>query len=393
MNGIKAFNYTCQGESHKSTDKPCQDSSFARSQRAYAVAIVSDGHGGARYFRSDKGSEIAVNITKKAIERFVAEPRTLSLLGGVDFQEFGIDPQLDYSRKEIYNALNWLTSSIIAQWHKEILSHALKTPLTEWELNHLDEKYLDEFNCAVQNEGASLEKIYGCTLMAYVQTDRFWFAFQIGDGKAVFFDTNDGDLKATQPIPWDERCFLNKTTSICDSEASKEFRYCCCGNGNFPDAVFLGSDGIDDTYGDGDKLTDFYIRLYKEIVSTSQNKAEKVLQRDLPEISKIGSKDDMSIACVYNSNQGRKLQIFLLMSQWQISKLHNRTNELENKIHLLKSKIEAVSEPEILTEAQRIEHQYAQNDLRRAQDEKDKLENDVTNIINEDRKLREKHNM
>lgn len=393
MTGIKAFNHTCQGESHKATDKPCQDYSDARSQSNFVVAIVSDGHGGERYFRSDKGSKIAVNCARKAIEKFVKEVKIQSLFGGMNFQSFGINPELDHSNKDVYDALNWLTSSIIAHWHKKILAHALKTPLTEWEMKHVEEKYLDEFRSKVSDEGATLEKFYGCTLMAYVQTDTFWFAFQIGDGKAVFFDTIDVDLKVSQPIPWDERCFLNKTTSICDSEASKEFRYCCCGNGNFPDAVFLGSDGIDDTYGDNDRLTDFYIRLFKEIVSTSQKKAKDVLIEDLPLISKIGSKDDMSIACVYNSNPDRDRQIYLLMSQWQISRNHRRTDELDKKINLLKSKIDGASDIDSLSEAQRIEVQYAKNDLQRAIEEKEKLENDVDKILGEDRKLREKHNM
>lgn len=393
MKGIKAFNHTCQGESHKATDKPCQDSSDARSQSNFAVAIVSDGHGGPRYFRSDKGSEIAVNCARKAIEKFVKESKIKSLFGGMNFQEFGINPELDHSNKEVYNALNWLTSSIIAHWHKEILAHALKTPLTEWEINHVEEKYLDEFKSKVSDEEATLEKFYGCTLMAYVQTDTFWFAFQIGDGKAVFFDTNEVDLKVSQHIPWDERCFLNKTTSICDSEASKEFRYCCCGNGKFPDALFLGSDGIDDTYGDDDRLTDFYIRLFKEIVSTSQKKAKDLLIDDLPLISKIGSKDDMSIACVYNSNPDRDRQIYLLMSQWQISRIHNRTTGLAEKIDHLKSKIDGVTDPDSLSETQRIEVQYAKNDLRRAREENEKLDKDLTKILEEDRKLREKHNM
>ncbi len=393
MKGIKVFNHTCQGESHKANDKPCQDSSYARSQSNFAVAIVSDGHGGARYFRSDKGSKIAVTCTKEAIEKFVREPQIQSLLKGVKYQEFGINPQLDYSNKDIYNVLNWLTSSIIAHWHKEILSHALKTPLTEREMTNVEAKYLEEYETSIKQDGSSLEKFYGCTLMAYVQTDSFWFAFQIGDGKAVFFNINGEDIIVTQPIPWDEQCFLNKTTSLCRSTASKEFRYCCCGNGDFPDAVFLGSDGIDDTYGDRDKLTDFYIRLYKEIVLTSQNKAEQVLKRDLPVISKIGSKDDMSIACVYNSNPIRKRQIFLLMSQWQLRNLHIQTNELENKIQFLKSKIEAVNTIEKLTEQQRIELQYAKNDANRAQEEQYKLKNDISNILNENRKLRLKYKM
>ena len=393
MKGVKCFNYTCQGESHKVTSKPCQDSSISETRSTYAMAIVSDGHGGARYFRSDVGSRIAIDCTKRAIDKFVKEPHIKDIFDKTSLLQFGIESEVTDPHDEIYSALSWLTSSIIAQWHKEIKEHATNTKLSEWELSHIEEQYLNEFRTKIDDEDASFEKTYGCTLMAYVQTESFWFAFQIGDGKAVFFDTLEKEIRVTQPIPWDDRCFLNKTTSICDSEASKEFRYCCCGDGTFPEAVFLGSDGIDDTYGDGDKLVEFYIRLYKEVVSTSQNKAEKVLKRDLPIISKIGSKDDMSIACVYNSNQEHKKQNYLLMSQWQIARIHERTNELEKKISMLREKIEAAPHSEFLTEAQRIEIQYAKNDLNRAQEENRKLDNDISVIIARDEQLRERYNL
>ena len=52
------------------------------------------------------------------------------------------------------------------------------------------------------------EKLYGCTLMCYVQAPTYWFAFHLGDGKCFAF-ANDGTWK--EPIPWDDRCFLNKT--------------------------------------------------------------------------------------------------------------------------------------------------------------------------------------
>ena len=91
----------------------------------------------------------------------------------------------------------------------------------------------------------------------------YWFAFQIGDGKCVFLTQSNGKIECNKSIPWDERCFLNKTTSLCDSQAIDGFRFCYQGDGNFPMAVFLGSDGLDDTYGDEEGLYNFYIELYK----------------------------------------------------------------------------------------------------------------------------------
>ncbi|WP_289198204.1 protein phosphatase 2C domain-containing protein [Bacteroides acidifaciens] len=384
MKGIGGFKSFCQGESHKASDKPCQDYALFESRGSFSMAVVSDGHGGARYFRSNIGSQMAVNCTKKAMERFVKESKTSDLFANFPLEQFGVNLTDKELKNERYQYLKWLTSSIIAQWHKEIRKHAVSTPISDWEKTHVAPEYIKEFNDKVQSVDGTFEKMYGCTLIVYVQTPSFWIAFQIGDGKAVFFDVVDGSIVANQPIPWDERCFLNKTTSICDSEAVQEFRYCCCGNGKFPEAVFLGSDGIDDTYGDGDKLTDFYIRLYKEVATTSENKAEKVLEEDLPVISRLGSKDDMSVACVYNKNRQHIIDNYLLMSQWQIAKIHERTGALEKRIKELKAKIARLEDCRNMTDAQRIEIQYANNDLNRANDEIDKLEEQISSIHNAD---------
>lgn len=47
----------CQGESHKATGKVCQDYAMCSTDNGIAVAVLSDGHGGSRYFRSDVGSK------------------------------------------------------------------------------------------------------------------------------------------------------------------------------------------------------------------------------------------------------------------------------------------------------------------------------------------------
>ena len=53
---MECINFTCQGESHKADNKVCQDYSATLTERGLTVAVVCDGHGGNRYFRSDVGS-------------------------------------------------------------------------------------------------------------------------------------------------------------------------------------------------------------------------------------------------------------------------------------------------------------------------------------------------
>lgn len=342
------FHY-CQGFSHISADKPCQDCAYAESNGSVSMAIVSDGHGGDRYFRSDVGSKLLVDITAEALRQFA------NLGGGLGDIPLltSAEPDYRYGQNVVDHKLRWLFSSIIAQWNAAIERHYEETPLSEWEITHVDEKYRNEFLTA-----KSHEKTYGCTLMAYLRTWGYWIAFQIGDGKLLILERKDGNLVFSQPVPWDEKCFLNKTTSICDSNALEEFRYCYCSDETFPEAVFLGSDGLDDTYGDGSLLENFYMNVLLEI-ARGKEKACSVLERDLPEISKRGSKDDMSIAVVYDD--ATVVETALEILDMQIQRNIGQRADLEAKLHSLSDK--SIGDTANLNDSQRIEQEYLRKDI------------------------------
>ena len=385
----------CQGESHKSNNKPCQDCAFAESNDLLSMAIVCDGHGGERYFRSHYGAEFATEITQKAITEFVKNMAdstfTLSegksVFDGASFTAYSAATATDEQMESrAHKSLKWLFSSIISQWNEKIAKHAKETELTDWELSNVDEKYRNEFLCEREKDDATFEKTYGCTLMAYVQTSDYWFAFHLGDGKCVSMRVVEDRLVCEQPIPWDERCFLNKTTSLCDSNALEEFRYCYQGDGQFPLAMFLGSDGMDDSYGDGYNLYNFYIQLFKIIIRNGVEKANKELKKSLPVISKMGSKDDMSVACVFDDTN--LTASFFKLTQYQKRELESSLNKVEDTIMELKKKIESVINPEALDRGQRINFEYAQKDLEKAKEKAIKITRKLRVIKGEETKYR-----
>ena len=385
----------CQGESHKSNNKPCQDCAFAESNDLLSMAIVCDGHGGERYFRSHYGAEFATEITQKAITEFVKNMAdstfTLSegksVFDGASFTAYSAATATgEQMESRAHKSLKWLFSSIISQWNEKIAKHAKETELTDWELSNVDEKYRNEFLCEREKDDATFEKTYGCTLMAYVQTSDYWFAFHLGDGKCVSMRVVEDRLVCEQPIPWDERCFLNKTTSLCDSNALEEFRYCYQGDGQFPLAMFLGSDGMDDSYGDGYNLYNFYIQLFKIIIRNGVEKANKELKKTLPVISKMGSKDDMSVACVFDDTN--LTASFFKLTQYQKRELESSLNKVEDTIMELKKKIESVVNPEALDRGQRINFEYAQKDLEKAKEKTIKITRKLRFIKGEETKYR-----
>lgn len=387
---MKSIFHFCPGESHKSTNKPCQDCAYAEDSEQLSMAIVSDGHGGERYFRSQIGSQIAVDVTKEAIRFFVENMEQASFTPKNKRSVFDDAQFTEYSsaiateqqeHTNAHKALTWLFSHIITQWNLAIAKHARENDLNDWEKEHVEQKYIDEFLAKRDTEDASFEKTYGCTLMAYAQTPGYWFAFHLGDGKCVSMRIAEGQLVCEQPIPWDEKCFLNKTTSLCDSNALEEFRYCYQGNGEFPRAVFLGSDGIDDSYGDGEILNNFYIQLFKIIIRKGYDMALKELKKSLPIISQRGSKDDMSVACVYDDSALNAMHQFLTTYQQKV--MDQDMAALDEKRQKLEQKIVDFGNPEKLDKSQLINLEYAKKDMVKAEEQINRLKKRMTSLKSE----------
>lgn len=368
--GIKmdCINFTCQGESHKATNKVCQDYSYSKIyENGVAIAIVCDGHGGKRYFRSDIGSRLAGEVTEKNVSIFINSIGSDLFEGKPYTSNTAIATQISNAQFEkeslIDKTFRQLFSSIIYDWNTQIIEHAKNTPLTEQELSEMEKNWIEDFN-----NGISLEKVYGCTLMAYIQTPLYWFAFHIGDGKCLSFDS---EAKCKEPIPWDERCFLNKTTSLCDSTAIDEFRYCFQGNGEFPIAIFLGSDGMDDSFGADENLVNFYVQIAKEIVQTDRENVVSEIEQTLPQLSKIGSKDDMSVAIVYNKEQ--LTTAYPKFLAWQIDSTQKSISAINKKIEEKKKRISDIEKIEVVTQKMTIEYNYAFADVKKLYQEKSKL--------------------
>ena len=363
---LESYSFSCQGESHKADNKPCQDASFsAVYDDGLAIAIVCDGHGGERYFRSDVGSRMATEVISESVKTFIENVDKTMFIGKPFIAEEAItSEEVVKKQTSVDIAFRQLFSSIIYQWNQKIAEHAANTAVSEWEKEHVPQKYLDELKTS-----ETFEKLYGCTLMAYVQTPDYWFAFHLGDGKCVSFH-QEGDLWQ-MPIPWDERCFLNKTTSLCDSNAINEFRYCYEGDGKFPMAVFLGSDGMDDSFGEDPNLVNFYIQVVKMLVTEGREATIKSIESDLPQLSKIGSKDDMSVAFIYNIDE-LKAHITDFI-QYQIDIVKDAIHQTDERIRTLSDKLKTVGISILSDDKSRIEADYAQKDIERANENRNRL--------------------
>lgn len=274
MRTFKAFDVRSIGASHIKSGKPCQDFSYCSDGEKYAMAIVCDGHGSDKYLRSEIGSQLATQICALAIKslfgRKINDQKVLA--------KFQPNPE---------TTLQQLASFIIFKWREAIEADFKTHPFTAEELGQLSDK--DKSSLSSPDGWASA---YGTTLIAAVRTHHFWFGLHIGDGKCVVVSETDEYL---QPIPWDDKCFLNVTTSLCDDKALERFRL-FYGTENLPKAIFVASDGVDDTFGTDEALHGFYKSLLQLFKEKDIDEAKLELQNFLPSLSAKGSQDDISIA-------------------------------------------------------------------------------------------------
>lgn len=267
---MQSFHLSTQGASHIKKSKECQDASESYHDENCAIAIVCDGHGGDDYVRSAVGSALAASVAKNNI---------LSFISNVNKDELKRHhPQL----------INTLQASIISAWSSAIHGHYEENPFTEAEIAVLSDrakrKYIQE---------AHIESAYGTTLIAVASTKDYWFGIHIGDGKCVAVNP---ESKFVQPIPWDEKCFLNVTTSICDSDALNHFRYFY--SEKLPVAVFVGSDGVDDCFSSEQQLNNLYKTVLYSFATSDFSEAVEGLSDYLPRLSAKGSGDDVSVAAI-----------------------------------------------------------------------------------------------
>lgn len=356
------FNVTQMGASHVKSGKPCQDYSLSwqSDDKTVQVAIVCDGHGGDTYVRSDVGSKLAAEIALRNIRSFIdtVSPamfidKSAAVTARPGEEEDELFPAsrktapADLTESEMkqieqdkafYAAVEnirqqdrlfcQLFACIYMQWCDAIQKDADDNPFTEYEKGCL--------------KSAKIVKAYGTTLMAFVRTPLYWFAFHIGDGKMVACNRS---MEWFEPVPWDCNCFLNMTTSLCNTNPIPMFRYAFSGKGDFPSAVIMGSDGLDDSWVTMDNLQNFYSQTLSIFNDLGEEKAVKELNDYLPVLSQKGSRDDMSMAGIVDMDE-IKCGLLIYNDKRQQRALKKKKDESEAELDRL-SKLQAELDEEI----------------------------------------------
>jgi serine/threonine protein phosphatase PrpC len=279
------FAAKAQGISHKERGVPCQDAicSWVGHKKKVGIACVADGHGGSKYFRSDRGAKFAVQISQSCLSDFY---ETINREKAAFFNRKASDDDIKSNLKQ-------LERNIIYRWRKEVEEDVSKDPLTE------SEKEI----CRTENieyaDPSNLIVSYGTTLLASLVSSKgascFWFVLQIGDGLCVMLKNDGVEL----PIPEDERLAFGRTTSLCDIDAIQNFRESF--GVNPLKGITLATDGVVDSF-EPEKYLKFNQDIYENFTHNTVQ-TENDLQKFLPELSKRGSGDDVAIAGIFRAEK------------------------------------------------------------------------------------------
>lgn len=295
------FHRSVRGHLHVIKNIPCEDNSlsFRGKDGQFYIAAVADGHGDRSCMRSADGSRRAVEIAAECLQEFAeaalrqpsVEREQDDKVPVIRFQS--VMEQLENGQVKGASVLKPLTDAIVSKWTAWAEQELYERPLTQEELNQAG-AYADAYR-----NGERLPHVYGTTLLAALMLPDYLILLQQGDGRcAVFYE--DGSIQLSDELGMlDERCHENVTTSLCDADAAQtlwKHSVVLPLRKKQVMACFLSCDGVEDSYRDAEGLRTFYWRLICELDSKGPQTFEAWLPEYLPEFSKNGSGDDVSVA-------------------------------------------------------------------------------------------------
>ena len=301
------FCKSVRGASHVKRDIPCEDYGlkYENSEIGCKIFVLGDGHGDPNCVRSQIGSRAvceiaaeelrvfaeALNENKKKSEEAVdAESESESaewiFQESKSLTEKLLDP--DTAGEMVYQ----LIRSIVGKWGIYVTEHYENNPFTE------EEKEIASEMLDLYLRGEHIEHIYGTTMIAGLMTEDYLLILHQGDGRCVVFDCEGA---VSQPVPWDDRCVGNMTTSMCEYDALESCRFHVIDLKKNPViACIFGSDGVEDSFNSMDRMHIFY---REQLAIACEDEVgieglETYWESSLPTFSATGSRDDVTICGV-----------------------------------------------------------------------------------------------
>ena len=347
MKHALTVNCSVQGASHLKKKIPMQDCSgrYEDPEGRYYIIAAADGHGAAECVRSQYGSSFAVDTALRCLQSFaeqlLKEVARVPEEGGRTLDRLRKVASEHRAGRQIME-IRRITDRILYEWRNAVGRDLQDRPLSTEELE-LSGVYRE-----AHEAGKRLEHLYGTTLIAALIVEDLLIMLHQGDGRCdVFYE--DGSVD--QPIPWDERCEQNITTSLCDPDAADSIRHKIidlrsCGAG----AVWLASDGVEDSYPSMEGTHVFFRTRTLELAEQTGQEFEEHMKEVLLQLSIHGSGDDVTIAGIVDTEWienvrtcfEQRNRLYILQDQKQVCE--DRLVSMQRKYEALKRRAEDAEE-------------------------------------------------
>lgn len=308
------------GSSHVGAGTVKEDFGAVYDGGFYQIFAVADGHGDSNCPRSFLGSEFACKFAISELSSFA------EILHETKQWETKLLDEMQQDK-----VLRQLISSIFGNWSDAVLTDFENRPLSVNERAGC-RKYIDWYD-----KGEMLQHIYGTTLIAGLVTDSYLLLLQQGDGRCDVF-SYDGDV--VQPIPWDDRCFANVCTSLCDDDAVERCRYYVEDIRTRPiSAVLAASDGIEDSFFSMDQVHTYF---REQLIFSAENSVfqlQECLKDSLSELSARGSSDDVTICGFIDIDRICKLVSRFQKDNYQCE-MYEKVAQIDERLKSIQGKYE-----------------------------------------------------
>lgn len=282
---IEIIGESVQGYTHKIKNLPNQDAIFTKepqNEGDSSIIAIADGHGGAKHFRSEVGSKLAVETAARVIEEFIAKHSSLT-------------------HDEIETKSVSLPNLILSEWKRGVEEHLREQPFKDEEFNALRARASDGETSvnAVKNDNLLA---YGSTILAAARTKDYTIYLQLGDGNILIVD-DDG--KVTTPFPTEEGTIsVLESKSLCVQDPKDMNIKIFESKSHNPTMIQINSDGLD-AFGGNNGLMEFASDIKNEIDNSALKSIKESLTGWLNQISNTegkGSGDDVTLAIMKLSN-------------------------------------------------------------------------------------------
>lgn len=360
MSQTTLFSNSTIGARHLLQQMTNQDSCQTAAGQDYQIFAVADGHGATECFRSEIGSRLAVDVAIKNLELFAQTIKKYDLYSYLS------------RPKERDELIRSLISDIVAQWNQYVYADIKAYPIKEEEYERSQTLF------SIYQKGMYLTNIYGSTMIAGLVTPEYIVLFQQGDGTLVVLE-EDGTID--DPMPEDDLCIRNLTTSLCDKDAAKRMRYVYMDRKEKdPIAMIAATDGVERSFGDNIHLSAFYAELFYELSELDEEEVGAYLANLLPQISQRGSQDDVTMAGLFDAGRIGPVGEILVKTV-QTARSMDTMKSAESTL-----KQEITSKNHYIRESEKLHHE-----LMDVENEMKALEKHRQDIIREIDQIQKKH--